>query len=162
MAELSKNIKTQDYQYRTYLGLMKVHLAKGEYDRTRDYYNKYILANKLESTIFEQIRLLFIHTEVELNAKNFEIFSVSLDQNKAAWIKAIAQDKLENILTNHFPDATIKIIDLANDQDHYSIEIQDEIFRNKSRIEQHKIVNSALKEELKGQLHAMQLKTKAP
>ncbi len=36
------------------------------------------------------------------NAKSFEIFSVSLDQNKASWIKAIEQDKLN--WPNHVSD----------------------------------------------------------
>lgn len=74
---------------------------------------------------------------------------------------AIKQQKLEEILRNNFPKAQIKIIDLAGDDNHYRVEIQDEIFAKKSRIEQHKIVNNALKEELKGDLHAMQLKTSA-
>lgn len=73
----------------------------------------------------------------------------------------ISQEKLQQILTNNFPKAEIKIIDLAGDNDHYRLEIADKIFRDKSRIEQHKIVNNVLKEELKGELHAMQLKTKA-
>lgn len=73
----------------------------------------------------------------------------------------ISQEKLEQILQKNFPNAQIKIVDLAGDGDHYSAEIKDEIFAGKSRIEQHKIVNSALKEELKGELHALQLKTLA-
>ena len=73
----------------------------------------------------------------------------------------ISQEKLEKILENNFPKAEIKVIDLAGDENHYRVEISDESFNGKSRIAQHKIVNEALKEELKGELHAMQLKTKA-
>lgn len=75
---------------------------------------------------------------------------------------AIAQEKLENILRSKFPNAKIKIVDLVGDQDHYSVEIEDSIFLNKSLIQQHKIVNESLREELKGELHAMQLKTLCP
>lgn len=75
---------------------------------------------------------------------------------------AIAQDKLEQILRTKFPSATIEVVDTVGDQDHYSITITDEIFRDKSRVEQHKIVNNALKAELRAELHAMQLKTKIP
>ncbi len=71
----------------------------------------------------------------------------------------IAQKKLEEILRSHFPDATLTVIDTVGDQDHYSITIQDKIFTGKSRVDQHKIVNAALKNELGGILHAMQLKT---
>ncbi len=37
------------------------------------------------------------------NGKNFEVFSVSLDKNKEAWIKAIADDKLT--WSNHAIDS---------------------------------------------------------
>ena len=62
----------------------------------------------------------------------------------------IAQEKLSEILKNHFPEAEIKIIDLVGDQDHYSVEIKDKVFAGKSRVQQHKIVNNALKNELGG------------
>jgi stress-induced morphogen len=74
---------------------------------------------------------------------------------------AIEQSQLEKILRTNFPNAQIKVVDLVGDQDHYSVEIKDAIFASKSRVEQHKIVNNVLKEELKGVLHAMQLKTSA-
>lgn len=72
---------------------------------------------------------------------------------------AIAQDKLEGILKENFPKAQIKVVALVDDGDHYSVEIVDEIFAGKTRVQQHKIVNEALKEILGGALHAMQLKT---
>ncbi|OFW79929.1 MAG: hypothetical protein A2887_04710 [Alphaproteobacteria bacterium RIFCSPLOWO2_01_FULL_40_26] len=71
----------------------------------------------------------------------------------------IAKEKLEKILTEKFPQARIKVIDLAGDNDHYSVAISDKIFSGKTRIEQHKMVNEALKEILGDTLHAMQLKT---
>lgn len=71
----------------------------------------------------------------------------------------IAKEKLEQILLSHFPNAKLTIIDTVGDQDHYSVTIQDKIFAGKTRIEQHKMVNNALKAELGGILHAMQLKT---
>ncbi len=71
----------------------------------------------------------------------------------------IAKDKLEKILAEKFPDAKIEVIDLAGDDNHYSVKIVDKIFAGKSRIDQHKMVNIALKEILGGALHAMQLKT---
>ncbi len=72
----------------------------------------------------------------------------------------ISKNKLEDILRKNFSEATIEIVDLAGDDNHYSVYIKDKIFENKSRIEQHKIVNNVLKQELEsGILHAMQLKT---
>ena len=71
----------------------------------------------------------------------------------------IPQSKLQSILEKNFPNAEIKIIDLAGDDDHYSVTITDEIFAGKSRIEQHKLVNKALSDYIGDALHAMQLKT---
>lgn len=71
----------------------------------------------------------------------------------------ISQDNLRSIIEKSFPDAKIKIIDLAGDNDHYSVTIIDKSFAGKSRIEQHKMVNKALAGYLGDILHAMQLKT---
>ena len=75
---------------------------------------------------------------------------------------AIASDKLQKILQNSFPNANIELVDLVGDSDHYSVTIIDKIFANKSRVEQHKMVNLALKEILGDELHALQIKTLSP
>lgn len=75
---------------------------------------------------------------------------------------AISFEKLDNILKQAFPNAKIELIDLVGDNDHYSVTITDIIFNNKSRIEQHKLVNQSLKEILGDELHALQIKTKIP
>ena len=74
----------------------------------------------------------------------------------------IAKEKLEEILRQSFPDATIEITALVDDGDHYSVAISDEIFAGKNRVAQHKLVNSALGKILGGELHALQVKTSAP
>jgi stress-induced morphogen len=71
----------------------------------------------------------------------------------------IAQKELHKILSEKFPEAQIEIVDLAGDDDHYSVSIIDKIFAGKTRIAQHKLVNEALGDVIKKQLHAMQLKT---
>lgn len=72
---------------------------------------------------------------------------------------AININELENIITTKFPQAKIKLIDLAGDQDHYSLEIQDPIFAGKTIIMQHRMVKEALAEVLKDKLHAITIKT---
>ena len=47
----------------------------------------------------------------------------------------IAKDKLQEILTNSFPQAKIEIIDLVGDNNHYRVTIIDKIFAGKNRIE---------------------------
>ena len=72
----------------------------------------------------------------------------------------IPQKKLQEILSEKFPEAQIEIIDLAGDDNHYSVTIKDKIFTDKTRIQQHQLVNKVLKNYLdSGILHAMQLKT---
>ena len=71
----------------------------------------------------------------------------------------IAQEKLEKILKENFPQAQIEVIALVADDNHYSVKIIDKVFAGKTRVAQHKMVNSALKEILGDALHAMQLKT---
>ncbi len=71
----------------------------------------------------------------------------------------IAKKNLEKILAENFPSAKIEVIALVDDDNHYSVKIIDKIFAGKTRVEQHKLVNNALKEILGDVLHAMQLKT---
>jgi stress-induced morphogen len=71
----------------------------------------------------------------------------------------IAKSDLEKLLQENFPQAQIKVIALVDDDNHYSVQITDKIFAGKTRVEQHKMVNNALKEILGDVLHAMQLKT---
>jgi stress-induced morphogen len=74
-------------------------------------------------------------------------------------IMPILQQDLEKILLENFPNAKIEIKDLAGDSDHYSVHISDQIFAGKTRVQQHKIVNEALKGILGTTLHALQIKT---
>jgi stress-induced morphogen len=72
----------------------------------------------------------------------------------------LEQNTLETLIKESFPDADIKIIDLAGDNDHWSVEVESGAFAGQTRIKQHKMVYEALKGKMGGELHAMQLKTK--
>ena len=74
---------------------------------------------------------------------------------------AIAQTELENIIQQAFPEAAYTITDLAGDDNHYALEIEDASFSGKTRIEQHKQVYAALDGRMGGALHALKLKMKA-
>ncbi len=73
---------------------------------------------------------------------------------------AISEEELSLILQQKFPNAKIKLKDLAGDQDHYSLEINDPSFKNIPLVKQHKLVNTALAEVLHSKLHAITIKTK--
>ncbi len=76
---------------------------------------------------------------------------------------AIPIDRLEEIIRDSFPNAKIKIIDYADDQDHYSLEIEDEAFRGVSLVNQHKMVKKSLAQIIdSNQLHAITIKTIVP
>ena len=74
----------------------------------------------------------------------------------------IAQPDLEAILREGFPDAEIKIEDLAGDGDHYKARIVSAAFAGLPRVRQHQLVYAALKGKMGGELHALALETSAP
>ncbi|RDD34532.1 putative transcriptional regulator, BolA superfamily [Wolbachia endosymbiont of Cylisticus convexus] len=66
--------------------------------------------------------------------------------------------ELEKIIKQSFPDADIKIKDLAGDDDHYHLKITSKCFSGKTKIEQHRMVYKALEGQ---SIHALQLETSA-
>ena len=75
-------------------------------------------------------------------------------------IMSISKIELISILKQSFPYAKIELEDLAGDENHYSLKIQDSSFKNISLIQQHKLVKLSLSEVLKSRLHAITIKTK--
>jgi stress-induced morphogen len=74
----------------------------------------------------------------------------------------VAKDDLERMLKESFPDASVRIDDLAGEGDHYRAVIVSEAFRGKTRIQQHQLVYAALGGRMGGELHALALTTSAP
>ena len=72
---------------------------------------------------------------------------------------AIDKDELWQIIKDNFPNAKIVITDTVGDRDHYRIEIIDQVFVGKNKIQQHRIVHKALDAILHNRLHAIELKT---
>ena len=68
--------------------------------------------------------------------------------------------EIEKHIRDAFPDALIKIDDLAGDGDHYSATVTSSLFTCKSKIEQHKMVYNSLKGKMGNELHALAIKTK--
>ena len=69
---------------------------------------------------------------------------------------------IERLILTAFPDAQVRIEDLAGDGDHYRAHIVSEAFRGKSRLQQHQLVYKALGERMGGELHALALTTATP
>jgi stress-induced morphogen len=75
---------------------------------------------------------------------------------------AISITELRQLLADSFPDASIDVVDLAGDNDHYQASVISEQFVGKSRIQQHQMVYQALKGKMGDELHALALKTRTP
>ena len=75
---------------------------------------------------------------------------------------AMSPQALENLLRDAFPDAEIRIDDLAGDGDHYRARIVASAFAGLPRVRQHQLVYAALKGRMGGELHALALETSAP
>ncbi|MGC1302442.1 MAG: BolA family transcriptional regulator [Caulobacteraceae bacterium] len=71
----------------------------------------------------------------------------------------MSADDLEASLRAAFPDAELRIDDLAGDGDHYRARIVSDAFKGLSRIRQHQLVYAALKGRMGGELHALALET---
>ncbi len=74
----------------------------------------------------------------------------------------MAAADIEALLREAFPDAEIRIDDLAGDGDHYRARVVAEAFRGVPRVRQHQMVYAALKGRMGGELHALALETLAP
>tara|TARA_Y100000590_G_scaffold439020_1_gene562504 strand:+ start:383 stop:613 length:231 start_codon:yes stop_codon:yes gene_type:complete len=68
-------------------------------------------------------------------------------------------EEIKSLIKEAMPDAEITIQDLAGDDNHYSATIKSNLFRGKSKIEQHKLVYKALKGKMGNELHALALNT---
>ena len=75
---------------------------------------------------------------------------------------AMTAAEIEELILKSFPDAKVKIDDLRGDGDHYAAQIVSEQFRGLTRVQQHKMVYSAMDGKMGNELHALALNTSAP
>jgi len=74
----------------------------------------------------------------------------------------MAASDIEALIKAALPDAHVTIEDLVGDGDHYAATVVSDMFRGKSRVQQHQIVYAALRGRMGGELHALALQTSAP
>ena len=72
---------------------------------------------------------------------------------------AMPAGEIEKLIKEAFPDADIKITDLAGDNDHFAAMVTSSAFKGKTRGQQHQMVYEALKGRMGGVLHALSLQT---
>ena len=69
--------------------------------------------------------------------------------------------EIEAMIREAFPDAEIEMKDLAGDNNHWAATVKSAAFKGESRVQQHQMVYAALKGNMGGVLHALQLTTAA-
>jgi stress-induced morphogen len=75
----------------------------------------------------------------------------------------ITPEEIKATLEKALPGSTIEMQDLTGGGDHWQLFIVSPAFEGKGLIEQHRMVNDALKEEMADQrIHALALKTYTP
>ena len=67
--------------------------------------------------------------------------------------------EIEKLIKDALPDADVTITDLAGDDEHWSAVVSSNAFKGKTRVQQHQMVYGALKGNMGGALHALQLQT---
>ncbi len=71
----------------------------------------------------------------------------------------MAIEEIKTKIETGLPGAQVKILDPMNDGVHLKAEVRYAGFSGKKLLEQHRMVMSTLKEELKGDLHALAVET---
>jgi stress-induced morphogen len=74
----------------------------------------------------------------------------------------MSQNHIEDMLNRAFQGAHITVTPLADDNDHYAVEVSAECFRGKTRIQQHRMVYDALGQHSGTSIHALALTTRVP
>ena len=72
---------------------------------------------------------------------------------------ALSKSEIEQYIKESFPQASFELVDLAGDNNHWSLNISCNSFVGLNRIQQHRAVYDALKGKMGNELHALQIKT---
>ena len=78
---------------------------------------------------------------------------------------AMRGEDIAALIKEALPDATVEMIDLAGDNNHWKAVITSKAFEGLNRIRQHQLVYASLKGSMDGAdgaLHALALETKTP
>jgi len=70
-------------------------------------------------------------------------------------------EEIKKLIKESIPDASIEIKDLMGDNNHYTATIKSKLFKNLSKIEQHKLVYKSLKGKMGNELHALSINTES-
>jgi len=74
----------------------------------------------------------------------------------------VKPEAIEAKIRAALPDARVQLKDLTGTEDHWQAEIVSANFAGLSLLQRHRLVMSALAEEMKGPIHALTLDAKTP
>lgn len=74
----------------------------------------------------------------------------------------IPAQEVQKLVETEIPEAEVFVQDLTGTLDHYRVVVISKNFAGKSLVQRHQMVNGALKEPLKGDLHALTIEAYTP
>lgn len=75
----------------------------------------------------------------------------------------IQPDEISALVKSAIPDAEVSVEDFTGTGDHFQVAVVSSAFQGKTLIDQHRLVQQALREALDdGRIHAVQIKTYTP
>ncbi len=71
-------------------------------------------------------------------------------------------EALEELVRARFPDAEVQLTDLTGTKDHYQLTVVSRQFEGVPPLQRHRLVYAALGEHMRGDIHALALRTYTP
>ena len=69
-------------------------------------------------------------------------------------------EKIKKLIIEKMPDAEVEVSDLTGTKDHLGLLVTSAEFKGKGLLAQHRMIMDILKDGLKSEIHAVQIKTK--
>lgn len=73
----------------------------------------------------------------------------------------MSTDEVQRLIEAGIPGAKATVTDMTGTGDHFAAEVSAPAFAGKTMVEQHQMVYAAVREEMKGPIHALKLSTRA-
>lgn len=70
-------------------------------------------------------------------------------------------ESIEKLIKTALPDAQVEARDMTGGGDHFEVSVKSEAFRNKSILNQHRLIYNALGDAMNGPIHALKINTEA-
>ncbi|MBQ4874932.1 MAG: RsmD family RNA methyltransferase [Rickettsiaceae bacterium H1] len=124
-----------------------------------------ILYNLVEANWLQNYAVIILEVSKERQLNNFKQYNL-IDERRYGKTKVLIfrfmpydLDKIRQSVLNWFHDAEVSVEDIVGDRNHFYLIVSSQHFKNKSVVEQHRMVYSALQDKIGNEIHALKLKT---